>query len=72
MLYLPALALTHEAWVNAGWYDSLNIATAVRRHPDARIILLDRLYHPSSASFASPEALAALDRLGIPSAILSA
>jgi DeoR/GlpR family transcriptional regulator of sugar metabolism len=50
----------------------LNIATAVRRYPDARIILPNQPYYPSSASFASPEALAAVDRLGIPSAILSA
>lgn len=51
---------------------SLNIAMALCRRPNTPIIRHGGLHHPSPASFASPEAPAARDRLGITSALLSA
>ena len=51
---------------------SLEIASILSARPSVRLILLGGLYHPSSASFASDEALDQLRKVGINKAFLSA
>ncbi|WP_090075065.1 DeoR/GlpR family DNA-binding transcription regulator [Cohaesibacter marisflavi] len=51
---------------------SVNIAEIVCKQPNLKVILLGGEYHPSSASFASEEALVMLSNLGINKAFLSA
>lgn len=51
---------------------SLNIANILSRRPNTQLMLLGGLYHGSSASFASDEALAYLKRLGLTKAFVSA
>ena len=51
---------------------SVNIAEIVCKQPALKVILLGGEYHPSSASFASDEALEMLSNLGINKAFLSA
>ncbi|HET9595149.1 MAG TPA: DeoR/GlpR family DNA-binding transcription regulator [Anaeromyxobacteraceae bacterium] len=51
---------------------ALNIAELVCRRPDTQVVLLGGLYHPSSATFYGEETLAALGRLVIARAFISA
>lgn len=51
---------------------ALNIATAASQLAAARLFLLGGIFHPSSATFSSDEALRSLQRLGINKAFLSA
>ena len=51
---------------------ALNVATIVARRPMTQVMLMGGLYHPSSQSFSSDEALAYLRRLGINKAFISA
>lgn len=51
---------------------SLNIAGQVARRPNTQLVLLGGLYHGSSETFFSEEALAMLRRVGINKAFLSA
>ena len=51
---------------------SLNIAGQVARRPNTQLVLLGGLYHASSETFFSEEALAMLRRVGINKAFLSA
>ena len=51
---------------------SLNIATVAARRPNTQVVLLGGLYHVSSESFFSEEALAMLRRLGVNKAFISA
>ncbi|TBW41396.1 DeoR/GlpR transcriptional regulator [Siculibacillus lacustris] len=51
---------------------SLNIADVVRRFEQIKLVLLGGVYHRSSASFDSPEALEHFRRIGINKAFLSA
>ncbi|QJQ96153.1 MULTISPECIES: DeoR/GlpR family DNA-binding transcription regulator [Halomonadaceae] len=51
---------------------ALNVANAVGRLPNVRLILLGGIYHGSSQSFGSDEMYAAVARLGINKAFISA
>lgn len=51
---------------------SMNVATIVCRRPNLQVVLLGGVYHASSASFYSEEALGILRRIGINKAFLSA
>lgn len=51
---------------------SLNVAEILCRQTDVRVILLGGLWHPSSASFSSDEALDLIGKLGINKAFISA
>ncbi|MDQ6880888.1 MAG: DeoR/GlpR family DNA-binding transcription regulator [Pseudomonadota bacterium] len=51
---------------------SLNIAMILRRRPNTQLMVLGGLYHPSSATFFSDEALHYLKRLGVDKAFISA
>ncbi len=51
---------------------ALNVATPLALCPNVRLILLGGAFHPSSASFAVDESLAAVARLGINRAFISA
>jgi DeoR family deoxyribose operon repressor len=51
---------------------SLNVAEILCRQTDARVILLGGLWHPSSASFSSDEALDLIGKIGINKAFISA
>jgi DeoR family deoxyribose operon repressor len=51
---------------------AMNVAEIVCKKPGVRVILLGGLYHPSSASFSSPESLELLKGLGINRAFISA
>jgi DeoR family deoxyribose operon repressor len=51
---------------------SLNVADRLTRKPNARIVMLGGVYHPSSASFSGNSGLETLDHLGINVAFLSA
>jgi DeoR family deoxyribose operon repressor len=51
---------------------AMNVAEIVCKKPGVRVILLGGLYHGSSASFSSPEALETLGRMGINKAFISA
>ncbi len=51
---------------------SINIAEIVRRIDTVKLIVLGGVYHPSSASFESTEALETLRRIGINKAFMSA
>lgn len=51
---------------------AINIAEIVRRIDTVKLILLGGVYHPSSASFESAEALETLHRIGINKAFMSA
>jgi DeoR family deoxyribose operon repressor len=51
---------------------SLNVAEAVRRMENVRLILLGGVYVPSSDSFTGNESLAALRHMGINKALISA
>lgn len=51
---------------------ALNIATLACRRPNTRVVLLGGLYHEASATFGSDEALAALKKLRINTAFISA
>ncbi|MBW9106073.1 DeoR/GlpR family DNA-binding transcription regulator [Paraburkholderia phenoliruptrix] len=51
---------------------SLNVAEALRRKPNVRMILLGGVYVPSSDSFAGEESLEMLRRMGINKAFISA
>ncbi|WP_202597134.1 DeoR/GlpR family DNA-binding transcription regulator [Halomonas icarae] len=51
---------------------ALNVASAVARHPGLRLVLLGGLYHPASQSFESDGVDAAVGRLAINRAFLSA
>lgn len=51
---------------------ALNVANAVSRMPEVRLVLLGGLYHASSQSFGSDDMNAAIKRLGINRAFLSA
>ncbi len=51
---------------------SVNIAEIICKQPNLKVILLGGEYHPSSASFASAEALEMLSKLGINKAFISA
>ncbi|MBB4266481.1 DeoR/GlpR family DNA-binding transcription regulator [Roseospira visakhapatnamensis] len=51
---------------------AVNVAEIVCKRPNLKVILLGGLYYPSSASFASREALDTLRRIGINKAFLSA
>ena len=51
---------------------SLNIASILSRRPNTQLMLLGGLFHASSASFASDEGVAYLQRLGLTKAFVSA
>ncbi len=51
---------------------AMNVAEILCKKPGIRVILLGGLYHGSSASFSSPEALETLRRMGINKAFISA
>ncbi|MGQ9367223.1 DeoR family transcriptional regulator [Azospirillum sp. ST 5-10] len=51
---------------------AMNVAEIVCKKPGVRVLLLGGLYHPSSASFSSPEALDTLRGIGINTAFVSA
>jgi DeoR family deoxyribose operon repressor len=51
---------------------SMNVAAIVTRRPNTQVMLLGGLYHASSQSFSSEEALAYLRRIGINKAFISA
>ncbi len=51
---------------------AINIAEIVRRFDNVALVLLGGVYHRSSASFDSPEALDVLKRIGINKAFISA
>jgi len=51
---------------------SLNIASIISQRPNTQMILLGGLYHASSGSFASDEALSYLSKLGVNKAFMSA
>jgi DeoR family deoxyribose operon repressor len=51
---------------------SMNIAAVLSRRPRTQLMLLGGVYHPSSDSFSSDEALQYLRRLGVAKAFLSA
>ena len=51
---------------------AMNVAEIVCKKPNLKVILLGGIYHPSSASFASAEALEMLRKIGINKAFLSA
>ncbi|MGH6892017.1 MAG: DeoR family transcriptional regulator [Dongiaceae bacterium] len=51
---------------------SLNVAARLAAKPNARLIMLGGLFHPTSATFSSNEGLEALGRFGINKAFLSA
>lgn len=70
MPYLAAL-IPADADVTVVCY-ALNIARIVSRKPNVRLILLGGAYHPSSATFSSPQGLDALGAIGINKAFLSA
>ncbi|HSW03466.1 DeoR/GlpR family DNA-binding transcription regulator [Aquabacterium sp.] len=66
-----AEALPPDIALNVVCY-SLNIATILSRRPNTQLMLLGGLYHASSASFSSDEAVAYLRRLGVNKAFISA
>ncbi|MCQ8241839.1 DeoR family transcriptional regulator [Acetobacteraceae bacterium KSS12] len=51
---------------------ALNVATLASRRPHTRLFMLGGLFHPSSATFLSEEAMEGLKRLGIAKAFISA
>ncbi|PLW78750.1 DeoR family transcriptional regulator [Cohaesibacter celericrescens] len=51
---------------------SINIAEIICKKPNLKVILLGGEYHPSSASFASDEAMEMLAKIGINKAFISA
>lgn len=51
---------------------SMNIASIVSRRPNTQLILLGGLFHPSSATFYSEEAVQYLGKLGVNKAFVSA
>jgi DeoR family deoxyribose operon repressor len=51
---------------------SMNVAAIVTRRPNTQVMLLGGLYHGSSQSFSSEEALAYLRKIGINKAFISA
>lgn len=51
---------------------AMNVAEIVCKKPNLKVILLGGIYHPSSASFVSAEALEMLRKIGINKAFLSA
>jgi DeoR family deoxyribose operon repressor len=51
---------------------SMNVATIVTRRPNTQVMLLGGLYHASSQSFSSEEALIYLRKIGINKAFISA
>ena len=51
---------------------AMNVANLLAARPNVRLILLGGLFHPSSGTFSSEEALRSLDRLGINHAFISA
>jgi DeoR family transcriptional regulator, deoxyribose operon repressor len=51
---------------------SMNVASIVTRRPNTQVMLLGGLYHPSSQSFSSEQALAYLRKIGINKAFISA
>ncbi|WP_104203376.1 DeoR/GlpR family DNA-binding transcription regulator [Billgrantia saliphila] len=51
---------------------ALNVANAVSRLPDVRLVLLGGLYYPASQSFGSDDMASSIRRLGINRAFLSA
>ncbi|MCF8482231.1 MAG: DeoR/GlpR family DNA-binding transcription regulator [Rhodospirillum sp.] len=51
---------------------AMNVAEIICKKPGIRVILLGGLYHESSASFSSPEALETLSQMGINKAFISA
>jgi DeoR family transcriptional regulator, deoxyribose operon repressor len=51
---------------------SMNVATILSRRPNTQLMLLGGLYHASSATFFSDEALHYLKRLGVDKAFISA
>ncbi len=51
---------------------AMNVAEIVCKKPNLKVVMLGGVYHPSSASFGSKEALAALGQIGINKAFLSA
>lgn len=51
---------------------ALNVAEKLAAKPNVTLIMLGGLYHPASATFFGPEALATLSSLGINLALLSA
>lgn len=66
-----AAALPHDMPLTIVCF-ALNIAAIICKRPKTRMILLGGLYHESSASFWSREGEAALGRLGINRAFISA
>ncbi|MDT8878818.1 DeoR/GlpR family DNA-binding transcription regulator [Halomonas saccharevitans] len=66
-----AAGLPHDQSLTVVTY-ALNVAEAVSLLPGVRLILLGGLYHGSSRSFADDEVDAAIRRLGINQAFLSA
>jgi DeoR family deoxyribose operon repressor len=51
---------------------ALNIAERLAQKPNIRLVMLGGVYHPASASFSGPAALATLDELGVNTAFVSA
>jgi DeoR family deoxyribose operon repressor len=51
---------------------SLNVAEILSKKPNVRLIMLGGVYHAASASFSGDETVAALSRLGINKAFISA
>lgn len=51
---------------------AMNVAEIVCKKPGVRVVMLGGLYHASSASFSSPEALETLRKIGINTAFVSA
>lgn len=51
---------------------ALNVAERLVRRPNVTLVMLGGVYHPASATFFGPEALATLSSLGINLALLSA
>jgi DeoR family deoxyribose operon repressor len=51
---------------------SMNVATIITRRPNTQVMLIGGLYHASSQSFFSEEALTYLHKLGINKAFISA
>jgi len=66
-----AEALPPELNLNVVCY-SMNIASIISKRPHTQLILLGGLYHASSGSFASDEAVSYLGKLGVNKAFLSA
>jgi DeoR family deoxyribose operon repressor len=51
---------------------AMNVANLLAARPNVRLILLGGLFHPSSGTFSSEEALRSIERLGINHAFISA